>query len=121
MPLSAKKTYYDLLGVSRCASTEQVKAAYRRLAREHHPDMVRMDASGAPSRQNDEEIFKLQTAAYHTLSDSKRRAAYDALLAGRRGTARGNQTPAREARFRSVRRRARLGKSLHRLLGIDRH
>ncbi len=62
--------YYDLLGVSRSAGTEEIKKAYRKLALEHHPD--RNDGS-----KESEERFKEITQAYEVLRDPERRAAYD--------------------------------------------
>jgi len=62
--------YYELLGVSRSADTEEIKKAYRKLALEHHPD--RNDGS-----KESEERFKEITQAYEVLRDPERRAAYD--------------------------------------------
>ncbi|MDP8988240.1 MAG: molecular chaperone DnaJ [Actinomycetota bacterium] len=61
--------YYELLGVTRSASTEEIKRAYRRLARELHPD-----TNSDPSA---EERFKEMAVAYETLSDPARRRRYD--------------------------------------------
>jgi molecular chaperone DnaJ len=61
--------YYELLGVSRSASTDDIKRAYRRLARELHPD-----TNSDPSA---EERFKEIAVAYETLSDPARRRRYD--------------------------------------------
>jgi curved DNA-binding protein len=68
------KDYYAALGVPRDAGLDQIKKAYRKLAREHHPDMSK--AKGA------EEKFKDIAEAYATLKDPEKRAAYDEL--GRR-------------------------------------
>lgn len=59
--------YYQILGVSRQASAEEIKKAYRRLAHQHHPD----------KKGGSEEKFKQINTAYQTLSDSKKRAQYD--------------------------------------------
>ncbi len=61
---------YDVLGVSRTASTEEIKKAYRRLAKKYHPDLN-------PGNKQAEEKFKEATAASEVLSDPKRRALYD--------------------------------------------
>ncbi len=71
------ETYYDVLGISREASAGEIKAAYRRLAKQYHPDI-----STAPGAQ---EIFLKVQEAYDTLSDPEKRTEYDRLLAA--GTA----------------------------------
>ena len=65
------KDYYAVLGISRDADLEQIKKAYRRLAKAHHPDMSK--AVDAESK------FKEAAEAYATLKDPEKRAAYDAL------------------------------------------
>lgn len=65
------KDYYAALGVPRDADTEQIKKAYRKLARQHHPDV-----SKAPDT---EARFKEVAEAYATLKDPEKRAAYDEL------------------------------------------
>ena len=64
------KDYYQLLGVERGASEKDIRAAYRRLARRHHPDVN----SGDPQA---EAKFKEVNEAYQTLSDADSRAKYD--------------------------------------------
>lgn len=61
------KDYYSILGVTRSASEEEIKKAYRKLAREHHPDR----AGGNEAK------FKEVTEAYQVLSDKQKRAQYD--------------------------------------------
>lgn len=68
------KDYYQVLGVPRDASVDQIKKAYRKLARDNHPDVSK--ASGGEAR------FKEAAEAYATLKDSEKRKAYDEL--GRR-------------------------------------
>src|ERR1700704_3138928 len=65
------KDYYAVMGVDRKASAEDIKQAYRKLARNYHPD-VSKDPGG-------EEKFKEVGEAYETLRDPEKRAAYDQL------------------------------------------
>lgn len=64
------RDYYEILGISRRANEREVKAAYRRLARQYHPDVTGDDRKAT-------ERFKEITEAYEVLSDAKRRRAYD--------------------------------------------
>ena len=66
----AKRDFYDILGVNRDASEEEIKKAYRKLAMKHHPDRN-------PDNPKSEEHFKEAKEAYEILSDSQKRAAYD--------------------------------------------
>ncbi|MFZ0630802.1 MAG: molecular chaperone DnaJ [Acidobacteriaceae bacterium] len=65
-----KADYYEVLGVSRTATDQELKAAYRRLALQHHPDRN-------PGDVESEERFKACSEAYQVLSDPQKRAAYD--------------------------------------------
>ncbi|HEV2428289.1 MAG TPA: J domain-containing protein [Thermoplasmata archaeon] len=69
----AKRDYYDVLGVSRGANTDEIKSAYRKLARQHHPDMNKENPKAA------EEKFKELSEAYEILVDPEKRQRYDQL------------------------------------------
>lgn len=68
--MPSTEDYYDLLGVSRAASPDDIKQAYRKLALKYHPDRNPGDSTA-------EAKFKEVSEAYHTLSDADRRAHYD--------------------------------------------
>ena len=65
------KDYYEILGVTRGADAEEVKRAYRKLARKYHPDVSK--------EKNAENKFKELQEAYEVLRDPDKRAAYDHL------------------------------------------
>jgi curved DNA-binding protein CbpA len=67
--------YYSTLGISKTASSEEIKKAYRRLAHEHHPDK----GKGDPDK------FKQINEAYQILSDPNKRAQYDRFGSGFQG------------------------------------
>ncbi len=66
---TTKRDYYEVLGVGRASNGEEIKRAYRRLARQYHPDVNK--ETGAEAR------FKEINEAYEVLSDERKRAAYD--------------------------------------------
>ena len=66
----AKRDYYDVLGVNKDASADQIKSAYRKLAVKFHPDKNKDDKAA-------EEKFKEASEAYHVLSNSERKQNYD--------------------------------------------
>src|ERR1043165_8059171 len=66
----AKRDYYEVLGVNRDASEDDIKKSYRKLAMKHHPDRN-------PDNPKSEEQFKEAKEAYEVLTDGNKRAAYD--------------------------------------------
>ena len=68
------RDYYEVLGVPRTATADDIKRAYRQLARKHHPDL-----QPAAERTRAAERFKEINEAYEVLSDSDKRGKYDAL------------------------------------------
>lgn len=70
MPATSKRDYYEVLGVSKGAKDDDIRKAYRKLARKYHPDLN-------PGDKAAEEKFKEVQAAYDVLSDAKKRQVYD--------------------------------------------
>lgn len=68
--MAEKKNYYDILGISKTASQDEIKSAYRKLAKQYHPDFHPNDAAAA-------EKFKEINEANETLSDENKRKQYD--------------------------------------------
>lgn len=68
--MAAKRDYYEVLGVSKGASQEEIKKAYRGLAKKYHPDLNKDDENAADK-------FKEVAEAYEILSDSQKRDTYD--------------------------------------------
>jgi molecular chaperone DnaJ len=67
----AKRDYYEVLGVPRTATEDEIRSAYRRLARQYHPDVAKENPKAA------EEKFKEFSEAYEVLADTEKRRRYD--------------------------------------------
>src|SRR5271156_5941685 len=70
MATASKKDYYEILGVKKSASAEEIRKAFRKLARKYHPDVN-------PGDKSAEEKFKTLSEANDVLSDPKKRKIYD--------------------------------------------
>ena len=70
MATTSKKDYYEILGVKKSASAEEIRKAFRKLARKYHPDVN-------PGDKSAEEKFKALSEANEVLSDPKKRKIYD--------------------------------------------
>ena len=67
--MATKRDFYEVLGVNKGATDAEIKSAYRKLARKHHPDVDK--SSGAAEK------FKELSEAYQVLSDPKKKQSYD--------------------------------------------
>src|SRR3974390_2039941 len=72
MATTTKKDYYEILGVKKSASADDIRKAFRKLARKYHPDVN-------PGDKKSEEKFKELSEANEVLSDPKKRKIYDQL------------------------------------------
>ncbi len=72
MATTPTKDYYSLLGIKKTATSDEIRKAFRKLARKHHPDVN-------PGDKKAEERFKEISEANDVLSDEKKRKVYDAL------------------------------------------
>lgn len=73
--MAEEKSYYDILGVDKGSSQEEIKTAYKILARRYHPDRLQQ-ADGAERRAAEERIKEINNA-YNTLKDKEKRLEYD--------------------------------------------
>src|ERR1043166_5002466 len=98
------KDYYATLGVAREATEEEIKQAFRKLARKYHPDV-------AKDKKNAEEKFKEINEAYEVLGDPTKRKKYDELGANWQDGGAQGFPPGWEAHAGASRGRARAGRS----------
>jgi DnaJ-class molecular chaperone len=75
---TARKNYYEILGLTSSASADEIKKAYKKLARQYHPDLN-------PDNKEAEQKFKEISEAYAVLNDTEKRAQYDRFGAGNFG------------------------------------
>jgi hypothetical protein len=80
MTTTSKQTHYEILGVAKDATTDDIKKAFRKLARENHPDTLTHLSETAPQRVAAEETMRRLTQAYDVLSDATKRRSYDISL-----------------------------------------
>src|SRR5882724_8611189 len=106
--------YYQVLGITQTASATEIKSAYRKLARKHHPDVNRGSEKAARE-------FAMLSLAYHTLIDPQERAFHDQLLTKQRN---GNSILESEnphaQRARNIAAQARWDRVVNQILETDR-
>jgi molecular chaperone DnaJ len=91
----SKRDYYEILGVARDATDQQIKSAYRKLALKYHPDRN-------PGDKKAEEAFKEAAEAYAVISDAEKRAAYDRFGHAGVGAGAGGFDPSTFAGFEDI-------------------
>src|ERR687886_320731 len=109
------RDYYKILGVDRKASEKDIKSAYRKLARQYHPDVN-------PGDKQAEEKFKEIGEAYEVLSDPEKRRKYDQFGSGFQGWQRGPQggmPPGWQDIFRNAQRTRPAGRGAGGIPGMD--
>lgn len=74
---AGRKNYYKILGVPKTANEQEIRRAYRKLAKEHHPDKLRSKNLSDQERAKADELFRSINEAKEVLLDSEKRAAYD--------------------------------------------
>lgn len=75
--MAEKRDYYDILGIKKGATDDEIKKAYRKQAMKHHPDRVGGTSTDSAQAKEAEERFKEANEAYQILSDAKKRKQYD--------------------------------------------
>src|SRR6188508_2485213 len=83
--MSSKRDYYEILGVNKSATADEIKKAYRKVAIQFHPDKN-------PDNKEAEEKFKEAAEAYEILSDQEKRNHYDRFGHARAGSSYGGHT-----------------------------
>lgn len=86
-----KRDYYEILGLTKTATDDEVKKAYRKLSSAHHPD--KHTTASEQQKKKHEDMFKEAKEAYETLSDTSKRATYDRFGHGGANAQRGSGFP----------------------------
>ena len=84
--MAGKRDYYEVLGVSKTATDDEIKKAYRKLAKKYHPD------ANPDNKEEAEKKFKEVNEAYEVLSDPQKRSQLPAVSCTKRATSRNGQS-----------------------------